>query len=57
MASFTRRDDLERRLELIENNWVGMNKDIHQVAAILASGKGGTVELKSLKNSDSEEVD
>jgi len=34
-----------------------MNKDIHQVAAILASGKGGTVELKSLKNSDSEEVD
>ena len=57
MASFTRRDDLERRLELIEKNWVGLNKDIHQVAAFVAGEKGGTIELNSTKSNKPEEMD
>ena len=43
VASCAHREDLERRLEFIEKNWVGMNKDIHQVAAIVADEKGGAI--------------
>ena len=52
-----RREDLERRLELIEKNWVGLNKDIHQVAAFVAGGKAGTIELNFMKSSEPEEMD
>ena len=57
MENCVRREDLERRLELIEKNWVGLNKDIHQVAAFVAGEKGGTIELNSTKSNKPEEMD